>query len=187
MNLNEVIRKEYYETSLIKNHEDLINNIPKIESLFRNSKIYKNYIGSIREGLQIKNCAFFKDKDFSEVELQLHHVFQLYNIVLLVGMKRIDQLKKDEFLTVFDIVNDVIQFHLKDYPIVMMLSTTLHQLYHSNQYELPKNSKQLHSGNYKGFIEEYQEYLDKEEITKVYSYFDIDVSKYFKETGDGKN
>lgn len=186
MNLNEVIRKEYYETSLIKTHEELINNIPKIESLFRNSKLYKNYIASIREGLQIKNCAFFEDKDFEEVELQLHHILQLYNIVLLVGIKKVDELKENEFLTIFDILNGVIEFHLKDYPIVIMLSTTLHQLYHTGQYSLPKDSKQFHPGNYKGFIEEYEEYLDKEEICKMYSYFNIDVSKYFKETGDGK-
>ena len=176
-----IIRPEYYENSLITDAESLANNVPKIESLFRNSKLYKNYIASIREGLQIKNCDFFKDKDFTEVDLELHHIFQLYDIVLIIGIKMLDELEANGFYTVYDIVNEVIKFHMKDYPIVIMLSSTVHQLYHSKQYELNPKSNKLHPGKYKEFIQEYKKYLDKTNTINMYGYFGIDVSEEFNE------
>ena len=181
MKISEIKRKEYYDDSLITNEEDLINSIPKIESLFRNSKIYKKYIYSIREGLQIKNCAFFTTKDFTEVPLQLHHIYQLYDIVLLVGYKMLNEISENEFLTVYDVVRRVIDFHLKDYPIVMMLSDTIHALYHTGQYILPNNSKEFHAGNYREFITEYRDYLDPKQMIDLYRYFGIDVSEEFNE------
>lgn len=176
-----IIRHEYYENSLITDAESLVNNIPKIESLFRNSKLYKNYIAGIREGLQIQNCDFFKDKDFTEVPLELHHIFQLYNIVLIVGMKMLDELEENGFYTVYDIVNEVVKFHMKDYPVVMMLSSTIHALYHTGQYILSPNSKQFHSGRYREFITEYRDYLDQKETIELYKYYGIDVGGLFNE------
>lgn len=180
MYINNIVRKEYYDGSLIQNPDDLISNIPKIQSLFRNSKLYKNYISSIKEGLKIKNCAFFKEKNFDEVDLELHHIFSLYDVVFVVGMKRLETLNRGEFLTVFDIVNSVVEFHMKDFPVVMMLSTTLHQLHHTGQYSLPQNSKEFHSGNYTAFIQEYKDFLNKEKIINLYKYFNIDVEPLFK-------
>lgn len=179
MQITDIARLEYYRDNIITTSSDLVDHIPKIESLFRNSKLYKNYIYSIREGLQIKNCSYFIDQDFSEVDLELHHIFHLADIVLLVGEKMLDDMDADGFLTDYDIVRGVIDFHLKDYPIIMMLSTTIHQLHHTGQYDLPKNSKQFHPGNYHNFIQEYIEYLDKDEMINMYGYFGIDVSTYW--------
>lgn len=179
MKLADIKRDSYYEGSIITTEDELVFHLPKIESLFRNSKIYKNYIYSIREGLDKKNCSYFTDKDFSNVSLELHHIFKLNDIVLLVGTKMLDELQEGEFLTVFDIVRGVIDFHLKDYPVVMMLSSTIHQLYHTGQYVLPRDSKEFYSGNYKDFIEEYFDYLDREEVISRYEYFGIDVSDVF--------
>lgn len=179
MKKSEIKRVDYYENSLITSVDDLIGAIPKIESLFRNSREYKHYIGSVREGLDLKNCAFFQDKDFTDVKLELHHIHDLFSIVLLVGSKEVCELEDGDFLTVYDLVRKVIEFHLKDYPIVMMLSSTVHQLYHSGQYQLPKKTKDLHLGDWKGFIKEYYEYINVEEIKQIYEYFDsIDNTKF---------
>ena len=181
MKTTEIVREDYYDRSIITSLDDLINSAKRIESLFRNSREYRNYICSVREGLDKKNCAYFTDKDFSEATLELHHVYSLYDITMLVGLKQLSELENDQFLTVYDIVNELIQFHMKDFPIVIMLSKTIHELYHSGQYELPKESQQLHLGNYKGFIREYKAYLDAEEIIKLYKYFDIDVQNILNE------
>ena len=175
MRITDIVRSDYYDRSIITSMDDLINSVKRIESLFRQSREYRNYIASVREGLQKKNCAYFTDKDFSEVTLELHHVYSLYDIVILVGTKLLTELENDQFLTVYDIVNELIKFHMKDFPIVIMLSKTMHELYHSKQYELPKDSKELHLGRYENFISEYREYLDAKEIIKLYKYFNVDI------------
>lgn len=184
MKTTDIVREDYYDRSIITSLDDLINSAKRIESLFRNSKEYRNYICSVREGLQKKQCAYFTDKDFSEATLELHHVYSLYDIVLLIGTKKLTELDRDEFLTVYDIVNGLIQFHMSDYPIVIMLSKTIHELYHSGQYELPKESAELHLGRYENFIKEYRDYLDKEEIeklTELYKYFNVDITELINE------
>lgn len=184
MKTADIVRSDYYDRSIITSLDDLINSAKRIESLFRNSKEYRNYIRSVREGLQKKQCAYFTDKDFNEATLELHHVYSLYDITMLVGFKQLSELNKDEFLTVYDIVNGLIQFHMKDYALVIMLSKTIHELYHSGQYELPKDSKELHIGNYTGFIREYKEYLDAKEaekLTKLYKYFNVDITELLNE------
>ena len=184
MKTTDIVRSDYYDRSIITSMDDLINSVKRIESLFRNSREYRNYICSVREGLQKKQCAYFTDKDFSEATLELHHVFSLYDITMLVGLKQLSELENDQFLTVYDVVNELIDFHMKDFPITIMLSKTVHELYHSGQYELPKDSKELHLGNYTGFIREYKEYMDKEEVeklTKLYKYFNVDITELINE------
>lgn len=178
MEISKIIRKEYYDKNIITDIDDLIENIPRIEKLFRNSKEYKNYIASIREGLQLQHCSYFSDKDFTDVSLELHHEFpRLYDIVLIVGSKMILDLKEDEFLTVFDIVRSVLEFHMKDYPTVIMLSKTIHELYHSDQYSIPRDTDSIHLGNYKSFIEEYKEYLNDSDINKLKYFLNDSQSK----------
>lgn len=180
MKTTDIVREDYYDRSIITSMDDLINSTKRIESLFRNSREYRNYICSVREGLEKKNCAYFTDKDFSEATLELHHIYSLYDITMLVGTKLLTELDKDQFLTVYDIVNELIDFHMKDQPIVIMLSRTVHELYHSKQYELPRDSKELHLGKYESFIKEYREYLDSEEkdkLIKTYKYFNIDITE----------
>ena len=184
MKISDIIREDYYEKSIISSVDDLMCSVKRIESLFRNSREYRNYICSVREGLQKKNCAYFTDKDFTEATLELHHVYSLYDIVLLVGTKLLTELENDQFLTVYDVVNGLIQFHMKDYPIVIMLSKTVHELYHSGQYELPRDSKELHLGRYENFIKEYKDYLDAKEaekLTKLYKYFNVDITEIINE------
>ena len=56
----------------------------------------------------------------------------------------------------------------------------LHELYHTGQYELAKDSKELHLGRYESFIKEYEGYLDAKEaekLTKLYKYFNIDCTR----------
>lgn len=184
MKTTDIVREDYYDRSIITSLDDLINSAKRIESLFRNSREYRNYICSVREGLGKKNCAYFTDKDFNEATLELHHIYSLYDITMLVGTKLLTELDRDEFLTVYDVVNGLIQFHMKDYALIIMLSKTVHELYHSGQYELPKDSNELHLGNYTGFIKEYREYMDKEEVeklTKLYKYFNVDITELINE------
>ena len=184
MKTTDIVREDYYDRSIITSLDDLINSVKRIESLFRNSREYRNYICSVREGLQKKQCAYFTDKDFNEATLELHHVYSLYDIVLLVGTKKLSELDREDFLTVYDVVNGLIQFHMKDFPIVIMLSKTIHELDHSGQYELPKDSPELHLGRYESFIKEYKEYLDAKEVeklTKLYKYFNVDIIELINE------
>ena len=179
MKITDITDFSYYENSVILNYDDLQKKIPLIERLFRNSREYKNYISYIRESNNIRGCAFFTDKDTDDVDIEIHHIINLYSICDIAGRKLLDTLDNDKFLFTYDILKEVIEIHMKDLIPVISLTRTIHQFYHSGQYELPKNSKELHLGNYRKFIQEYKNYLNKEEISKIYTYFnDINNSEF---------
>ena len=170
----------YYENSIILNEETLTSKIKFIERMVRSSKEYKDYIKCVRETDDIKGCAFFKDKNLEEVVLEIHHLITLWDLCMMCGLKLIDNLDKEEFLLCSDVAKEVIFLHMKDMIPVVSLTQTIHQLVHNGEYKIPPDTDQLHLGDYKEFIKEYKNYLNKEDTIKFYKYFNIDVENLFK-------
>lgn len=165
---------QYYENIMILTEEDLLKNLQRIERVIRSSKEYKDYIACTRETDDIKGCSFFTEKNLEECTLEIHHIVHLADLVIIAGKKLLKSLPEQDCLLCMDIAKEVLLMHFKDLIPVISLTKTIHELYHAGQYTLPKKSKQLHLGDYKKFLEEYREFLDKEYIKKLYTYFGID-------------
>lgn len=174
----------------IKSVDDLTSNlIKKIESMVRNSKEYRGYLAYIKEHLEIKNCAFFEDIDFVENELTLHfhHLITLYDLVIIVGCKMISELKGDEYLLTFDIAKKVIQEHLDDNIPGAMLSKTIHEMVHAGLKTIPKNSKEVHLGNYKNLINKYHFLLTQKDIDTIKNFLPDEEASELEELWQNLN
>ena len=172
--------KENFIDLLLNSPDDLIENMKRIESLIRCSKEYKAYLAYLHEVHEMNSCSYFTDKDFQEVTLEYHHFpFTLYDLVIIVGSKYlVDHVGEDIFA--FDIAREVIKVHLEDQVAGIMLSKTVHELYHSGQYEIPTDSESLNLGDYKTFFNTYKDFLtekDKEKFVKYGAKFDSDMEE----------
>lgn len=158
--------KENFNDLLIRTPADLIENAKRIESLIRCSKEYKAYLAYLHEQYEMNSCEHFREKNFDRVTLEFHHhILTLYDLVMIVGGKYLVEHLDDE-VYVFDIAREVIRVHLKDQVAGIMLSKTIHELYHSGQYEIAKDASGLNLGNYREFLKEYREYMTPAEIER---------------------
>lgn len=170
----------YLDFLKISSPDDLTHNvIKKIESMVRNSKEYRGFLAYVKECLSIRNCAFFEDIDFvdNELSLEFHHLITLHDLVILVAAKMILALKDDEYLLTFDIAKKVIEEHLNDNVPGVMLSRTIHEMVHAGLKQIPKDSKEVHLGNYKTLITNYYELLSDKEIQTIKDFLPADKSE----------
>lgn len=157
----------------IQTFNDLLNSMKDIERQIRSSSEYKTFLYYIKEINQIRNCAFFKDIDFVDKKMTIefhHHPFTLYDIVLIIGTSMIADLKDDEYLLTFDISKRVIEEHLDDTIPGIMLSKTIHEMYHNGLYEIPTDSPQMNLGDYTKFVGKYGEFLQEKDIENLQKY-----------------
>lgn len=161
---------------LIMDMEDVVNRAAKIESFFRNSVEYKNYLSYMKQTIGIHNCPHFGDDiDFVEEKMRIecHHIITLYDLVLMVGAKLLLE-TEDEYITVFEVLTELVLLHLRDMVPICMLSLTIHEMHHNGLYEIPKDAKSLHLGKYNEFYNEYKDFFSDKYFEK-YEYFGVNL------------
>ena len=137
--------------------------IERTKRVIRTSQEYKDYMRFLRENMDMNKCAFFsgiKHTRENKVQVEIHHEpFTLDDIVRTVIAKQLDEGKP---LNDLDIADEVMELHYNDMVGLVPLSKTIHEVIHSDTDKLfiPIS---LCYGNYKKFIEEYQDYLEKED------------------------
>lgn len=138
--------------------------IERCKRIVRSSKEYKDYIQFLKENMDMNRCAFFpkvKHTRENKVQIEIHHEpFTLDDIVRVVISK---QLEEGKPLNDLDIADEVMELHYKNMVGLVPLSTTIHEVVHSdsNKLFIPLN---LCYGDYKRFYEEYQEYIKDDDI-----------------------
>jgi len=145
----------------ITDETSLLYYIDEIERTFRSSRPYKGWIVWKRNKHEQTVCKILNidTDDFKEVHIQQHHwPVSLFDIVMIIGMKMISELKEDEYLTVFDIVSEVMKIHLDEHNYIgtVPLTTTFHELYHAGEQKL---KLEYINGNYRGFLDKYRKYI----------------------------
>lgn len=173
---------------IITDINSLIDSIEDIERVFRHSKAYRVFLKYMKETLKMRKCDYFvsneeyKTLDFvdSKIDLELHHQIRLYELALMAGQYLLDRIDvtKGEYFTIFDVVNELIVMHYEDYLPFVMMSTTIHQLYHNGLYTL-KDNETVHKGRTKDFIEKYNDYIT-EDIINHYKEINVDITQYIK-------
>lgn len=145
----------------ITNEASLLYSIDEIERTFRSSRPYKGWVVWKRNKHKQTVCQILNidTSDFQEVHIQQHHwPLSLFDIVLIIGTKMISQLAEDEYLTIFDIVSEVMKVHLDEDNIVstVPLTITSHELYHANQQKL---KLEYINGNYQLFLDRHKGFI----------------------------
>lgn len=167
------IRREKYgcpddmEYSVVLNTErDKEKFIKRIENVVRASMEYRDYIAYLKEYVNMNQCAFFnniENAQSSRVRIEVHHEpFTLFDIVKVVVNKFIEEAIPLNDLYIAD---EVMELHYNNKVGLIPLSKSIHQIVHnSNEIVIPLN---LVYGDYKSFLEEYNDYLDEELLDKL--------------------
>ena len=99
-------------------------------SRFRTSRTYKNYKSYIMS-LGMNKCQILGNIDEDMADLEMHHNFlTIFDIALMITEHTI---KTKGYITTFDLVLALKQEHRENRIPLVMLSKTVHQLYHANQ------------------------------------------------------
>lgn len=140
--------------------------IKRVETIIRSSMEYRDYISFLKEYVNMNQCAFFNNvsnSSSSKVRIEVHHdPLTLYDIVKIVVNKFIDEgIPLDDLY----IADEVLALHYKNLVGLIPLSKSIHQIIHnSSELFIPLN---LVYGDYKKFLEEYNDYLDDDILDKV--------------------
>lgn len=150
----------------LESDKDKDKYIKRIESVIRTSNEYKDYIAYLKEYVDMTHCAFFnnvQNSQGSKVRIEIHHEpLTLYDIVKTVVNKFIDEATPLNDLYIAD---EVMELHYKNKVGLIPLSKTVHQIVHnSNEIIIPLD---LIYGDFRGFLEEYNDYLDETLINKI--------------------
>lgn len=107
-------------------------------SRFRRSRYYKTY-KSYLMGLGLDKCAIMGNVTDDMAKLEMHHNFlTIHDIALMITEHVINTVGK---ISTFDLINLLIAEHWNNNVPIVMLTETMHQIYHSDQnYFISPNS-----------------------------------------------
>jgi len=96
-------------------------------SRFRRSRSYKGY-KSYLMCMGLDRCQILGNIDDSMAEIEMHHNFlTIFDISILISMHMLNTIGK---ITTFDLISLLIQEHRNNNIPVVMLSKTVHEVYH---------------------------------------------------------
>ena len=153
--------------------------IKQTERLVRKSKEYNKYIEVLRTNIPALNYdSILSNISNADASLEIHHYpLTLYNIVEIILN---DKLIKKEKVTSFSIAKEVMQCHFKNMIGLVSLSTTNHELAHTQSIFL--NKKQIF-GDYNRFLTEYSAGVNtdiREKIERLNKMSDDNIAIDFK-------
>jgi hypothetical protein len=145
----------------ITEETSLLEMIPYIEKEVRKSKEYITWVMWLRKHHSLNTCDYFEDINALEagISLEMHHVPTLFDVCYIIGMKMIDELPDGNYLTTFQIADQVIREHIDDNIGVIPLTTTVHEMHHAGLHKITPDK--IH-GNYKAFFTKYYKYIPED-------------------------
>ena len=142
----------------LQDDKDFERYIKDIEKAVRGSFEYRQFIGYLRDYMDMNKCAFLanttKDKD-SKVKIEVHHYpFTLYDICKIVYNKRV---YNNESLELEMVAKEVMQLHYELIVGLIPLSKTVHELAHNEWIFIPVDRV---LGNWKYFAAVYDKFME---------------------------
>ena len=170
--VSQILRQKYsmpenMEYNVVLNTDkDHVKYIKRMEQIIRSSMEYRDYIAYLKEYVNMNHCAFFNNVENaqgSRVRIEIHHEpLTLFDIVKTVLNKHIEESIPLNDLYIAD---EVMELHYTNKVGLIPLSKSMHQIVHnSNEVFIPLN---LIYGDYKAFIEEYNDYLNEDLVDKL--------------------
>ena len=144
--------------------------IRNVEALVRRSIEYRLWTSYIKDILQV-NCCMITQERMDEVTIDVHHhVPSLYTLVKALVNEKIE--KEQEFST-FDIALKTIEMHYANRVGYIVLLKSMHEKFHNGFLGIPV---ELIRGNYNWFMDNYNGYLEEEDIERINYLLSINVS-----------
>jgi len=149
----------------LANHKEFPKYISAIEKICRGSFEYKQYVGFLRDYVDMNKCSFYKNvtnMDSFKIKIHIHHEpITLYDIVLAVYNKRcaFRESISDEM-----VAKEVMYNHYKMNIGLIPLSETVHELVHNQYLFVPTTAV---FGVYKTFVDIYKDFIEEETLDNL--------------------
>jgi len=151
----------------LDNEKELKRFIRQCEGMIRKSPEYRIWTNYIREILGFFSCDLTKE-NHAQCNCDIHHhPVSLYAIVKSVILSYIA--KSKEFCSA-DIVVKVLELHYENKIGFVSIIRSLHEKFHNGYLQLPM---QLVHGNYKLFMDAYNNYLEEEDVETIKGRLDV--------------
>jgi len=155
-NFNKVIINSYYINSFQSDTKKLHKFIKHVESKFRASEQYKNYLGFIKYEFDLTNCSILGNIDDDDASIELHHYpFTLYDITEICLNYHF---KNNINLNSFKLIEYLLELHYQNLIGLVPLSETVHELVHNKDSGI-FIAKESIFGNVNKFVEIYKDYI----------------------------
>lgn len=153
-------------TPILETDRDKVKFIKRVENIVRGSLEYRDYIGFLKDHVNMKHCAFFTNMENStgnRVRIEIHHEpLTLFDIVQTVINRHLEECIPINDLLIAD---EVIELHYRNMVGLIPLSKSIHQIvHHGTDLVIPLT---IVYGEYKKFLDEYSEYIDDAVIDKL--------------------
>lgn len=150
--------------------ENYVTFIKSVETLVRNSKYYKRYIAYIKTDVGLNFCQVLSnidEQDESDDLLEMHHgpILTLFDYVSIVID---DLLYRKKPINTFIVADIIIKEHMENNVQVVMLTETVHQLYHATGK--PFINVRQAFGDLNRFLTKYKYGLQPDQINKINRY-----------------
>ena len=153
---------EIYDTLITDDEKTRKSLVMSIEKIVRTSPEYGEYIGYLKNNLELTKCTFHKDVDISvlkKTKIEFHHYpFTLYDITDTVLEKYMED---HSVVNPFEVACEVMKLHFELKVGLVPLSKTVHKLAHNGKKFI---NLKLVNGHYLRFISEYSKYINPELI-----------------------
>lgn len=167
----------YKDAEYLSNLDNFVGFIKAVERLVRTDNSYKRYISYIRNDIGLNFCQVLSNIKVEDpnanTKLEMHHgpILTLFDYATILTDWSLAHEKK---ITSFSIANRLLDEHFQNRVQVVMLSETVHQLFHDGKIFL--NIKHAF-GDLNAFLNKYRDGVSDEHIAKINAYLDT-CSKY---------
>ena len=159
-NMHETV--SIFNTPDLENPKERKSLIKSIESIIRTSPEYSEFIGYLKNVLNLTKCLFHPDVDITELKqtkLEFHHYpFTLYDITDVMLTKYV---QSHSTINPYEIAESVMRLHYELKVGLVPLSKTIHQLTHAGKKFI--NLSYVNQ-SYLKFIAEYSETISEDLI-----------------------
>ena len=183
LNVNEFDINECYYNSLEDLSEKSILALER--NIIRSSFEYKNYINYLKQELDLTSCPLMPGIDIKTdpVSLEFHHYpINLYDITLTVASALI-AMSENSNISGFEIAEQVMKEHYENNIGLIPLTTTLHEMAHTNSILIPLECV---NGNYLNFYNKYKEFMPLEVIERIEDNLSKSSATNIKQLNDEK-
>ena len=174
----------FIDSNLLSNEKERVKFIKSIESIVRNSAVYRAYIKYLKEDIGLKKCMVFGLLDDEKCKIEMHHgpIFTLYDYVEIT---LIHFIKTKKNISSFSIAKEILKDHTDNLIQVVMLSEMAHQAAHAQNKNIRTEFIDIKSawGDLNGYLLKYQDCLQSKHIIKINKYLN-EYEKKNKQSSD---
>ena len=147
-----------YKISDFEDDKEMDRFVKKVKSIIRNTPEYKYWVEYVKHTLNYNYCILSKES-LNEVTLDVHH--HPVTLETMVQATIISKMNKGQSFCSIEIAEEVLKLHFENKVGYCVLLASLHEKYHNGYLKISIDDIQ---GNWRLFIQEFKDFITKNEL-----------------------